>query len=86
MQLMERMQNMDELERVKDIMEQRGDDTGGSSGRRHIGELQEEIRDLKAALEEHADVLAGAVIDPEQLEDPVFAARRLIQAEPPVTG
>ena len=62
-------ENMDELERVKDIMEQRGDDTGGSSGRRHISELQEEIRDLKAALEEHADVLAQREEEKEELLD-----------------
>ena len=62
-------ENMDELERVKDIMEQRGDDTGSSSGRRHIGELREEIRDLKAALEEHADVLAQREEEKEELLD-----------------
>ncbi|KAI0281857.1 hypothetical protein BGY98DRAFT_1094721 [Russula aff. rugulosa BPL654] len=51
-------ENMDELERLKDIVEQREEDTGGSSGRRHTSALQEEIRDLKASLDEHADALA----------------------------
>jgi chromosome segregation ATPase len=62
-------ENMDELERLKDIVEQRGEDTGGSSGRRHIGALQEEIRDLKAALDEHADALALREDEKEELLD-----------------
>jgi chromosome segregation ATPase len=72
-------ENMDELERLKDIVEHRGDDTGGSSGRRHIGELQEEITDLKAALEEHADVLAQHEEEKEELLDQNEALRLQIE-------
>ena len=62
-------ENMDELERLKDIVEQREEDTGGSSGRRHIGALQGEIRDLKGALEEHAGVLARREDEKDELLD-----------------
>jgi len=62
-------ENMDELERLKDIVEQHDEDTGGSSGRRHIGALQEEIRDLKAALDEHADALARHEDEKEEILD-----------------
>jgi chromosome segregation ATPase len=62
-------ENMDELERLKDIVEQREEDTGGSSGRRHIGALQEENRDLKGALEEHAGVLARREDEKDELLD-----------------
>lgn len=65
-------ENMEELER---IMEQRGENTGGSSGRRQIGALQEEIRDLKAALEEHADALAQREDEKEELLDQNEALR-----------
>jgi chromosome segregation ATPase len=66
-------ENMDELERLKDIVEQREEDTGGSSGRRHIGALQEEIRDLKAALDEHADALAQREDEKEDFVDQIDA-------------
>jgi chromosome segregation ATPase len=62
-------ENMDELERLKDIVEQREEDTGGSSGRRHIGALEEEIRDLKGALDEHAGVLAQREDEKDELID-----------------
>lgn len=69
-------ENMEELER---IMEQRGENTGGSSGRRQIGALQEEIRDLKAALEEHADALAQREDEKEELLDQNEALRLQIE-------
>jgi chromosome segregation ATPase len=69
-------ENMEELER---IMEQRGENTGGSSGRRQIGALQEEIRDLKAALEEHADALAQLEDEKEELLDQNEALRLQIE-------
>ncbi len=62
-------ENMDELERLKDIVERRGEDTGGSGGGQHIGALQAEIRDLKAALEEHAYALALREEEKEELLD-----------------
>ena len=72
-------ENMDELERLKDIVEQREEDTGGSSGRRHIGALQEEIRDLKAALDEHADALAQREDEKEDFVDQIDALRLQIE-------
>ncbi len=68
-------ENMDELERLKDIVERREEDTGGSSGRQHIGALQEEIRDLKGALDEHADALAQREDEKEDLLDQIEALR-----------
>jgi chromosome segregation ATPase len=65
-------ENMEELERM---MAQRGEETGGSSGRRQIGALQEEIRDLKAALEEHADALVQREEEKEELLDQNEALR-----------
>jgi chromosome segregation ATPase len=62
-------ENMDELERLKDIVEHRGEVTDSSSGRQHIAALQEEIKDLKAALEEHVDVLAQREDEKEELLD-----------------
>ena len=62
-------ENMDELERLKDIVEHREEDTGGSSGRHHIGALQEEIRDLKGALDEHAGILARREDEKDELLD-----------------
>jgi chromosome segregation ATPase len=72
-------ENMDELERLKDIVEQREEDAGGSSGRRHIGALQEEIRDLKAALDEHADALVQREDEKEELLDQAEALRLQIE-------
>jgi chromosome segregation ATPase len=72
-------ENMDELERLRDIVEQREEDTGGSSGRRHIGALQEEIRDLKAALDEHADALVQREEDKDELLDQNEALRLQIE-------
>ncbi|KAI9464786.1 hypothetical protein F5148DRAFT_1209689 [Russula earlei] len=72
-------ENMDELERLKDIVEQRGEDTGGSTGRRHISALEEEIGDLKAALEEHADALAQREDEKEELLDQNEALRLQIE-------
>jgi chromosome segregation ATPase len=66
-------ENMDELERLKDIVEQREEDTGDSSGRRYISALQEEIRDLKAALDEHADALAQREDEKEDFVDQIDA-------------
>ena len=68
-------ENMDELERLKDIVEQRGEDSHGGDGGRRIAELQEEIGDLKAALEEHADALAQRDEDKEELLDQNEALR-----------
>ena len=62
-------ENMDELERLKDIVEHREEDTGDSSGRHHIGALQEEIRDLKGALDEHAGILARREDEKDELLD-----------------
>lgn len=72
-------ENMDELERLKDIVEQREEDTGGSSGRRHTNALQEEIRDLKAALDEHADALAQREDEKEDFVDQIDALRLQIE-------
>ncbi len=72
-------ENMDELERLKDIVEQREEDTGGSSGRRHISALQEEIRDLKAALDEHADALAQREDEKEDFVDQIDALHLQIE-------
>ena len=72
-------ENMEELERLKDIMEQREEDTGGSSGRQHIGALQEEIADLKASLDEHADALAQREDEKEELLDQNEALRLRIE-------
>jgi chromosome segregation ATPase len=72
-------ENMDELERLKDIVEQREEDTGGSSGRRHISALQEEIRDLKAALDEHVDALAQREDEKEDFVDQIDALRLQIE-------
>jgi chromosome segregation ATPase len=73
-------ENMDELERLKDIVERRGEDTGGSGGGQHIGALQEEIRDLKAALEEHADALALHEEEKEEFLDQNEALRLQVDA------
>lgn len=72
-------ENMDELERLKDIVERRGEDTGGSGGSQHIGALKEEIRDLKAALEEHADALALREDEKEELLDQNEALRLQVE-------
>lgn len=72
-------ENMEELERLKDIMEHREEDTGGSSGHRHIGALQEDIRDLKAALDEHADALAQREDEKEELLDQNEALRLRVE-------
>ena len=72
-------ENMDELERLKDIVEQRGEDSTGGDGGRRIAELQEEISDLKAALEEHADALAQHDEDKEELLDQNEALRLQIE-------
>ena len=72
-------ENMDELERLKDIVEQREEDTGGSSGRRHTSALQEEIRDLKASLDEHADALAQREDEKEDFVDQIDALRLQIE-------
>ncbi|KAF8504365.1 hypothetical protein F5888DRAFT_1655142 [Russula emetica] len=68
-------ENMDELERLKDIVEQREEDTSGSSGHRHISALQEEIRDLKAALDEHVEALAQREDEKEDFVDQIDALR-----------
>ena len=70
---------MDELERLKDIVEQREDDSNGGGGGRRIAALQEEISDLKAALEEHADALAQREEDKEELLDQNEALRLQIE-------
>ena len=74
-------ENMDELERLKDIVEQREEDShgGGGGGGRRIAALQEEINDLKAALEEHADALAQREEDKEELLDQNEALRLQIE-------
>jgi chromosome segregation ATPase len=72
-------ENMDELERLKDIVEQREEDTSGSSGGRHIGALQEEIRDLKAALDEHVDALAQREDEKEDFVDQIDALHLQIE-------
>ena len=72
-------ENMDELERLKDIVEQREEDIGGSSGRRHTNALHEEIRDLKAALDEHADALAQREDEKEDFVDQIDALRLQIE-------
>jgi chromosome segregation ATPase len=72
-------ENMDELERLKDIVEQREEDTGGSSGLRHISALQEEIRDLKAALDEHVDALAQREDEKEDFADQIDALHLQIE-------
>ena len=72
-------ENMDELERLKDIVEQREEDTGGSSGRQHISALQEEIRDLKAALDEHIDALAQREDEKEDFVDQIDALHLQIE-------
>jgi chromosome segregation ATPase len=72
-------ENMDELERLKDIVEQREEDTGGSSGRRHISAFQEEIRDLKAALDEHVDALAQREDEKEDFVDQIDALHLRIE-------
>jgi chromosome segregation ATPase len=72
-------ENMDELERLKDIVEQREEDTGGSSGHGHISALQEEIRDLKAALEEHVDALAQREDEKDDFVDQIDALHLQIE-------
>jgi chromosome segregation ATPase len=72
-------ENMDELERLKDIVEQREEDTGGSSDHRHVNALQEEIADLKAALDEHADALAQREDEKEDFVDQIDALRLRIE-------
>ena len=72
-------ENMDELERLKDIVEQRGEDSHGGDGGRRIAELQEEINDFKAALEEHAEALAQHEEDKEELLDQNEALRLQIE-------
>ena len=72
-------ENMDELERLKDIVEQREEDTGGSGSSRHISALQEEIRDLKAALDEHADALAQREDEKEDFVDQIDALHLQIE-------
>ena len=72
-------ENMDELERLKDIVEQRGEVSDSSGGRQRIAALQEEIKDLKAALEEHADVLAQREDEKEELLDQNEALRLQIE-------
>jgi len=72
-------ENMDELERLKDIVEQREEDTGDSSGRRHISALQEEIRDLKAALDEYVDALAQREDEKEDFVDQIDALHLQIE-------
>jgi chromosome segregation ATPase len=72
-------ENMNELERLKDIVEQRGEVSDSSSGRQRIAALQEEIKDLKAALEEHADVLAQREDEKEELLDQNEALRLQIE-------
>ncbi|KAI0260781.1 hypothetical protein BC834DRAFT_831290 [Gloeopeniophorella convolvens] len=62
-------ENMDELERLKDIVEQRGDDTGGGGDRRRVAALQSEIRDLKVSLDAHTDALAQRDEEREELLD-----------------
>jgi chromosome segregation ATPase len=62
-------ENMDELEWLKDIVEHRGEDTNSSSGQQRITMLQEEMKDLKAALEEHVGVLAQCENEKEELLD-----------------
>ena len=72
-------ENMDELERLKDIVEQRGEVSDSSGGQQRIAALQEEIKDLKAALEEHADVLAQREDEKEELLDQNEALRLQIE-------
>jgi chromosome segregation ATPase len=73
-------ENMDELERLKDIVEQRGEATDGvGSGQQRIAALREEIKDLKAALEEHADVLTQREDEKEELLDQNEALRLQIE-------
>jgi len=72
-------ENMDELERLKDIVEQRGEDSSGGGGTRRIAALQEEINDLRAALEEHADALVQREEDKEELLDQNEALRLQIE-------
>ncbi|KAI0052262.1 hypothetical protein FA95DRAFT_1533022 [Auriscalpium vulgare] len=68
-------ENMDELERLKDIVERR-DDTGGDGRQlRRMDELEMEIEELKAALEEHADLLAQRDEEKEELLDQQDALR-----------
>jgi chromosome segregation ATPase len=72
--------NMDELERLKDIVERRGELTDSTSGgRQHIAALRQEIKDLKVALEEHADVLAQREDEKEELLDQNEALRLQIE-------
>ncbi|KAI9457601.1 hypothetical protein BJY52DRAFT_1426638 [Lactarius psammicola] len=72
-------ENMDELERLKDIVEQRGEDSSGGGSSRRIALLQEEINDLQTALEEHADALAQREEDKEELLDQNEALRLQIE-------
>ena len=71
---------MDELERLKDTVERRGELTDSNSGgRQHTAALRQEINDLKAALEEHADVLAQREDEKEELLDQNEALRLQIE-------
>ena len=74
-------ENMDELERLNAIVEQREEDShgGDDGGGRRVAALQEEISDLKAALEEHADALAQREEDKEELLDQNEALRLQIE-------
>ncbi len=58
-------ENMDELERLRDMVECGEDSNSG----RQIADLQREIGELKAALEEHADALAQREEEREELLD-----------------
>jgi chromosome segregation ATPase len=60
---------MDKLKWLKDIVKHWGEVTDSSSGQQHITTLQEEMKDFKAALEEHAGVLAQCKDEKEELLD-----------------
>ncbi|KAH9483481.1 Spindle pole body protein pcp1 [Psilocybe cubensis] len=78
-------ENMDEIDRLKDVIERRGDDSanessvGGESRRermkRRIEELEMDNDDLRAKLQEHVDALAQREEEKEDLADEVDALR-----------
>ncbi|KAA1475865.1 hypothetical protein DENSPDRAFT_842743 [Dentipellis sp. KUC8613] len=74
--------NMDELDRLRDIVENRGDEGGSGSDerlRRRIDDLEAENEELRSALDEHAEIITIRDDEKEDLQDQNEALRLEIE-------
>ncbi|KII89526.1 hypothetical protein PLICRDRAFT_160873 [Plicaturopsis crispa FD-325 SS-3] len=79
--------NMDEIERLREMLERRGDESGAGEGgdsrrdrmKRRMEELEADNEDLRARVEEHAELIAQRDDEKEDLADEIDALRLEIE-------